>query len=57
MYVDLFIQMINLIFLTSTKLHFMCTILSQIPPVRICRGEGEKSKQKSALLVMVMEGV
>ena len=35
------IQMLNLTLLTSDKLHCLCTILDQIPPLIICRGDGE----------------
>ena len=45
-YEDLIVQLLNLIFLTSSKIHWLCTILAQIPPLRIFIRGGENSEQK-----------
>ena len=38
----LLVQTLKLIPLTSYKLHYLCIILYQSPPLIICRGGGEK---------------
>ena len=42
-------QALNLILLLYTELHCLCTILVQSPPLRICRGGGEKTRKKISL--------
>ena len=44
--VDLIVQTLKLIFLTSYELHCLCNILDQISPLIICIGGGEFSEQK-----------
>ena len=40
-YVDLLVQTLNVVLLTSAKLHCLCAIISQSFPLRICIKLGE----------------
>ena len=46
MNMDFFIYIINIILLTSVKLHYLCTILAQIYPVKIVEEEEKKISEQ-----------